>query len=111
MATLEVHDGLGRVRRVPIERDQTVLFGSSPKCDIVLDDPEVLPFHGRLRWKLYRIKVDASPDAQYITVNGRKMASASFRLGDEIEVGACRIFLVHADEDLPKKARRPRDDK
>ena len=51
MATLEVHDGQGRVERVTISRDQTILFGSSPKCDIVLDGPEVLPFHGRLRWK------------------------------------------------------------
>src|SRR6185312_11533247 len=50
MSTLEVHDGQGRVRRVSVDRDQTVLFGSSPKCDVVLDDPDVLPFHGRIRW-------------------------------------------------------------
>lgn len=101
MATLEVHDGQGRVQRVAIERNQTVLFGSSPKCDIVLEGAGVLPFHGRVRWKSSRYKVDASPDAQFLMVNGVKLASASFRQGDEIEVGPCRIFMIHTDEDLP----------
>ena len=103
MATLEVHDGPGRVQRVTIARDQTVLFGSSPKCDIVLDDPGVLPFHGRIRWKRDRFKVDASPEAEFVEVNGRKMATSSFRQGDEIRVGSCRIFLINADD----RAARP----
>src|SRR5829696_5729319 len=101
MATLEVHDGQGQVRRVTISRDQAVLFGSSPKCDIVLSGHGVFPFHGRLRWKSTRFKVDASPDAGYLEVNGQRMAAASFRQGDEIAVGPCRIFMLHADEDLP----------
>src|SRR4051812_27714523 len=101
MATLEVHDGQGRVQRVTISRDQAVLFGSSPKCDIVLSGPGVLPFHGRLRWKSTRFKVDASPDAGSLEVNGKRLAAASFRQGDEIAVGPCRIFMIHADEDLP----------
>jgi outer membrane protein assembly factor BamB len=101
MALLEVHDGPGRVRRVSVARDQTLLFGSSPKCDLVLDDPAVLPFHGRLRWKRDRLKADASPQAEYIVVNGRKMASASFRQGDEIQVGSSRIFLIQLGGDDP----------
>src|SRR5215216_620579 len=101
MATLEVHDGPGRVRRVTISRDQTVLFGSSPKCDIVLEGPGVLPFHGRLRWKETRFKVDASPDARHLEINGKRLAASSFRQGDEITIGTCRIFMIHADEDLP----------
>src|SRR5215218_8209611 len=87
MAMLEVHDGPGRVRRVTISRDQTVLFGSSPKCDIVLEGPGVLPFHGRLRWKSTRFKVDASPDAQHLEVNGKRLAASSFRQGDELRIG------------------------
>ncbi|WP_406699924.1 PQQ-binding-like beta-propeller repeat protein [Singulisphaera sp. Ch08] len=102
MATLEVHDGQGRVQRVTITREQTVLFGSSPKCEIVLNGDGVLPFHGRLRWKSSRYKADASPDAGAIEINGRRMASSSFRQGDEIVVGPCRIFMIHADEDLPQ---------
>src|SRR5947209_16739151 len=98
MATLEVHDGLGQVLRVSIDRDQTILFGSSSKCDIVLADPEALPIHGRLRWKRDRLKVDASPEAEFITLNGRKMTSASFRQGDEVQVGACRIFMIEMSE-------------
>lgn len=102
MATLEIHDGQGRVQRVTITREQTVLFGSSPKCEIVLDGEGVLPFHGRLRWKKNRYKADASPDAGAIEVNGKRLASSSFRQGDEIVVGPCRIYMIHSDEDLPR---------
>ncbi len=115
MATLEIHDGSGKVERVVVARDQTVLFGSSPKCDIVLAGEGILPFHGRLRWnpKKNGFKVDASPDAQFLRVNGHKMSKSSFRLGDEIQVGDCRIFLINeADAGpavLPTSAP-PRDD-
>jgi outer membrane protein assembly factor BamB len=112
MAMLEVHDGPGRVRRVPVGRDQTLLFGSSPRCDLVLDDPEVLPYHGRLRWRRDRLKVDASPQAEFIELNGRKMTSASFRQGDEIQVGNCRIFLIEAGlDDAEERPRTAADDR
>src|SRR5258705_6623355 len=110
MATLEIHDGLGRVRRVTVSRDQTLLFGSSPKCDLILDDAEVLPFHGWLRWKRDRFKVDASPEAEFLSVNGQKMASASFHQGDEIQVGSCRIFMISVVDEPTEAVKRPRDD-
>ena len=101
MATLEVHHGHGRVERVSVARDQTILIGSSPKCDIILSGTGVLPFHGRLRWKVNRFKADASPDAQYLVINGHKMAASSFHQGDEIEIGPNRIFMIQVEEDLP----------
>jgi outer membrane protein assembly factor BamB len=111
MATLEVHDGQGRVERVVVSRDQTVLFGSSPKCEIVLAGEGIFPFHGRLRWnpRKQRFKADASPDAQFLVVNGHRMSSSSFRLGDEIDVGGNRIFLIH-DGDQSVAEVAPRDD-
>jgi outer membrane protein assembly factor BamB len=107
MAMLEVHDGHGGVKRVPVARNQTILFGSSPQCDIVLDDPEVLPFHGRLRWRRDKMKVDASPQAEFIELNGRKMATATFRQGDELQLGSCRIFLISAGIEVPPKPESP----
>ena len=111
MATLEVHDGRGRVERVTIANDQPVMFGSSPKCDFVLTGEGVLPFHGRVRWQgqKRRFKVDASPEAGYLLINGQKMASSSFRQGDEIQVGENRIFMIHASAPEPPPAA-PRDD-
>ncbi len=111
MATLEVHDGRGRVERVTIANDQPIMFGSSPKCDVVLTGEGVLPFHGRVRWQTLkkRFKVDASPDAGYLVVNGHKMASSSFRQGDEIQIGSNRIFMIHAGAPEPPPAP-PRDD-
>src|SRR5262245_51558562 len=98
MATLEVHDGRGRVEFVTISREQPALFGSDPKCDIVLADPTALPYHGRLRWNKNRFKVDALPEAGHVEVDGKKVASASFRHGSELRVGSYRIFLVSPDE-------------
>ena len=111
MATLEVHDGRGRVERVTIANDQPVMFGSSPKCDVVLSGEGALPIHGRIRWQTgkKRFKVDASPDAGYLLINGQKMASSSFRQGDEIQVGANRIFMIHAGAPESPPAP-PRDD-
>jgi outer membrane protein assembly factor BamB len=114
MATLEVHDGTGRVERKVIARDEPVMFGSSPKCDIVLAGEGILPFHGRVRWqtKKGRFKVDASPDAEFLWVNGHKMASSSFRQGDEVQVGPCRIYMINEGEAGPValKSAPPRDD-
>ena len=97
MATLEVHNGEGRVERFVLTREQPMMFGSSPRADIVLSGEGILPFHGRVRWqaKRERYKVDASPEAEYLLVNGHKMATASFRQGDEVQVGACRIFMIN----------------
>jgi outer membrane protein assembly factor BamB len=112
MATLEVHNGQGRVERVMIARDQPAMFGSSPKCEIVLDGDGILPFHGRVRWQArkQRFKVDASPEAEYLVVNGHKMASASFRQGDEVQVGDFRLFMINDGELDPAPAPPPRDD-
>ena len=107
MAILEVHDGEGRVERVTISRDQTAMFGSSPKCEVVLNGTGILPFHGRLRWKEPpgKFKVDASPDAGFLLVNGTKMAASSVRQGDEIQVGDCRMFLI-SEADGPDAGAR-----
>ncbi len=105
MATLEIHDGQGRVQFVELERNQMVLFGTSPSCDIILEDPEIKPVHGRIRWKSDRVKLEASPDAQFLTINGRKMVSGSAGQGDEIAVGSCRIFVLRL-EGAPEAATR-----
>jgi outer membrane protein assembly factor BamB len=98
MAILEVHDGRGRVDYITISHDHTALLGSDPKCDIVLSDPKIQPFHGRLRWKGGKFKAEAFPEAQAIEVNGKRVVAASFRKGDEIKIGPYRIFLQSLDD-------------
>ncbi len=113
MATLEVHHGRGLVERVIIAHDQPVMFGSSPKCDVILSGDGVLPFHGRIRWQegRSRFMVDASPEAEYLLVNGHKMASAGFHQGDEVRILDNRIFMIN-ETSGPVPAVRPsaRDD-
>ncbi len=111
MATLEVHDGRGRVEYVTIAREHPLIFGSDPKCDVVLNDPQILPFHGRLRWKNDRFKAEAFPEARALDLNGKQIVSASFRQGDEIQIGRYRIFLVSEEDgpvDVEKTKVQPR---
>ena len=51
MATLEVHDGEGRVQFVELAHDHPVIFGTSVACDIVLSGEGISPVQGRIRWK------------------------------------------------------------
>src|SRR5262249_34315801 len=62
--------------------------------------------HGRIRWKRDKVKVEASPDAEYVLINGNKMTNGSIDAGDEVAVGPCRIFLLRMDEG-PVSAGRP----
>ena len=106
MATLEVHDGQGRVQFIELDSKQMILFGTSPSCDIILDGPDIKPVHGRIRWKSGGMKVESSPDAEFVLINGRRMVTGSVRQGDEISVGPCRIFLLRMDEG-PEPASMP----
>lgn len=108
MATLEVHDGEGRVQFVELAPDHPVLFGTSVACDIVLSGAGIFPVQGRIRWKKGRYRVEASPDAEYVVINGHKMTSSSLHQGDEMTVGRCRLFLLRLDETLEARpAGRP----
>lgn len=98
MATLEVHDGQGRVKFVELEREHPILFGTSAHCEIILEGAGINPVHGRIQWRRGKLKVEASPDAEYVLINGHKMASGSIDVGDEVIVGPCRIFLLRAEE-------------
>jgi outer membrane protein assembly factor BamB len=108
MATLEVHDGQGRVQFVELERTQPVLFGSSPHCEIILEGSGIKPVHGRIRWKAGRFKVEASPDAEFVVINGHRMTNGSIDLGDEITVGPCRLFLLRMDHEDVSRPRTGR---
>ncbi len=114
MATLEVHDSQGRVQFVEVTRDHPILFGTSSACDVVLQGEFIRPVHGRIRWKSDKFKIEASPDAEFVLINGHKMTTASIRQGDEIAVGDCRMFLIRVEEEVgdTKRAKSAgRDDR
>jgi outer membrane protein assembly factor BamB len=113
MATLEVHDGQGRVQFVELEREQPILFGTSPHCEVILEGSGIKPVHGRIRWKSGRFKVEAAPDAEFVVINGHKMSNGSIDVGDEISVGPCRLFLLRMNEgegSSGRPARRAAED-
>ena len=101
MATLEIHEAGQRVRRVRIGRDQPVMFGTNPLCDIQLNDPTMAGFHGRIRWTNTNFKVEAVHETSFVEVNGRKVKSKGIRQGDEIRAGQTRLFLLSVEDDGP----------
>ncbi len=100
MATLEVHDGQGRVQFVELCAIIPSCSGRALPATCVLEGDGIRPVHGRIRWKKPRFRVEASPDAEFVLINGTKMTAGSIHQGDEIAVGSCRIFLLRNDEDL-----------
>ncbi len=106
MATLEVHDKEGRVQFVELTRDHPVLFGTSSACDVLLQGDGIRPVHGRIRWKSKKFRIEASPDAEYVVINGHKMTNSSLEQGDEIAVGDCRMFLIRVEQDVATAAGR-----
>ena len=108
MATLEIHDREGRVQFIELLRDHPVLFGTSSACDVLLKGDSIRPVHGRIRWKSRRFKIEASPDAEYVVINGHKMTTSSLEQGDEISIGDCRMFLIRTEDDeVPPKRQKP----
>lgn len=97
MATIEIHDGKGGVVRRLIDDDRPLLFGTSKECDIVLPGPGVFPVHGRMRIKDGKMKVQASPASGALDVNGKLVEAKSLAPGDELRLGAAKIYLVNLD--------------
>ena len=108
MAILEVHDGRGRVERVPFTRDEPFIFGSSPACTLVLNDPGIAPVHGRIRWQKRKYKVDAGAEVDAIEVNGKRIKTSTLYQGDEIRVGTSRLFVITTEDG---NVEIPADDK
>ncbi|MDX2039145.1 MAG: PQQ-binding-like beta-propeller repeat protein [Isosphaeraceae bacterium] len=109
MGILEVHDGRNRVERVRLTRENPLLFGSNPMCDVVLTGEGVAPFHGRIRWSDRRFKVDAGADIGSIEVNGKKLRSSTLYQGDEIAIGPCRIFVISVEDPAARTEPEPDD--
>ncbi len=110
MATLEIHQPGGRVDLLVLTRERPILFGSDPKCDIVLRDPAAKPVHGRIGWRRGRYRVETLPDAAPVEKNGKKVLKSALDQGDEISLGSARIFLTQVDApaaDAPTRIQPP----
>ena len=102
MATLEVHDGDGRVQFIeldarssdPVRHELRLRHGPGGSRHPAGPRPDPL--------EVERFKVEASPDAEYVLVNGHKMTTSSLDQGDEIAVGDV--------PDVPAPGRRRRRD-
>lgn len=64
-----------------------VVVGRSPDCDVVLDDGSVSARHARLRWDADHVEVEDLGSANGTFVDGRMIARARVRPGDELVLG------------------------
>ncbi len=106
MAIIEIRDAKGKTERLTITREKPFLFGTNSHCEIVLPGPGVFPIHGRIRWKNEHFKVQASPEAGQIEVNGKLAEAKTFKTGDELRVGSTRIVLIDDSEDDAEISRK-----
>ena len=109
MATMEVHDGQGRVQFIELERSTPYSSAPARTARSSSKGRGSSRSTAGIRFKSGRFKVEASPDAEFVMINGHRMANGSIDLGDEIAVGPCRLFLLRMDqEDVTRRSRAGR---
>ncbi|GIW88651.1 MAG: hypothetical protein KatS3mg108_2975 [Isosphaeraceae bacterium] len=109
MAILEVHDGRGRVFQLELDRSRPTIIGADPSCDVVVHDPLARPYHARIRTASDGgLKIEVFPDARSVALNGRSVAAARVRQGDEVQIGSYRLFLL-ADSQAAVATQARRD--
>ena len=100
MATLEVHDGQGRVQFVELRRTTPSSSARARRATSSWPARGSGRCTGGFAGRRGGFKVEASPDAQYVLINGHKMTTSSLHQGDEMTVGPCRLFMLRLDEPL-----------
>lgn len=75
-----------------------VVVGRSSDCDVVLDEPSVSARHACLRWEGDRIAIEDLGSANGTFVDGRMIAHAQVRPGDEVVLG--RVPLAWSEEHM-----------
>ena len=95
----EVHEGtfpcdlvLPGGRRVPVS-DQPVVIGRLPKCEVVLNDPNVSRRHAEVVRQGDEIVLRDLGSTNGVKVNGTRVQSTILYNGDEISIGTSRLVL------------------
>jgi hypothetical protein len=75
-----------------------VVVGRAQDCDVVIDDGSVSARHACLRWDDDRIEIEDLGSANGTFVDGRMVARARVRPGDEVVLG--RVALAWSEEHM-----------
>src|SRR5690349_10193933 len=75
-----------------------VVVGRARDCDVVLDDATVSARHARLRWDGEKISLEDLGSANGTFVDGRQIARARIRPGDEVTLG--QVSLSWSDDSM-----------
>ena len=74
-------------------RDNEIIIGRSPQCDILLDDEEVSKLHTKIRVVDGVFYVDDLGSANGTFVNGKQEYHAELKDGDEIMIGEHKFIF------------------
>jgi len=99
MARLEIRFSGGLTGHAQLPRLRPLFVGSSNDCDVLLQDPGVLPVHCSVGWRKGRVVVEVEPEAEAVLLNGKPVMSATFRNGDVLRVGDSEIVLVMEEQE------------
>lgn len=96
---LEVYEGVGDVRQVPLEENGSITIGRIKTCDVVVNGPGVSRVHCELFLEGGEVRLaNKSSTKAGTTVNGRSVdVVATLEAGDEITVGD-RVLVLRGEE-------------
>lgn len=112
MARLEIHGSHGELQKIELPASGSLLIGSDAVCDLHLADREIQPIHARLKVQGGVCQVEATPEGQFVRLNGKKSAKAALGPGDELGLGGYRIYMFESAAaapvpTAPRQARPP----
>ena len=95
----EVHEGdfpsdlvLPDGRRIALT-PAPIVIGRLPECQVVLNDPNVSRRHAQITKENGQISILDLGSTNGIKVNGRQLRDAVLVDGDEVQIGASRLFI------------------
>jgi hypothetical protein len=91
---------------------RTVTLGSSSACDVVLDDPWVLPYHAKMRWDGSRVVITDLSSGQLFVDGQRVRGSVALSRGASVALGSSEVVLRRdvsglADSSFQRMVGRP----
>ena len=101
MAKLRIRFASGLTGHANLPFSRPLYIGTSPECDIALDDKAVAPVHCRIVRQENRFYVHSEAESSGVFLNGKHVTSAPLSDGDVLQLGRCEI-LVSLEDRWPR---------
>ena len=94
MTTYRLKGASGKVANQSFGLGDKTVIGSSPDCDLIVNEEKVAPKHAEIRLAANgELHLKQLHKSFNILLNGNPVELASLASGDEIRIGSCRWVL------------------